>query len=110
MGLGHQASTVRGRPGFVIGPETPWLQQRRPLSISCSTCENVSSSQATSCGAVSEPIQRSWQRSMDAGLLPDQVHAPLDPDVDADGLLRWAAAPAMTAVSLDLPTFRRPCC
>jgi DNA-binding CsgD family transcriptional regulator len=51
---------------------------------------------------VSDAILRSWRRSADAGLVPQEIHAPYDPDVDADGRLRWAAAPAMAAVSGDL--------
>jgi DNA-binding CsgD family transcriptional regulator len=51
---------------------------------------------------VSETILQSWRRSADAGLVPQQIHAPYDPDVDADGRLRWASAPAMAAVSGDL--------
>lgn len=53
-------------------------------------------------GAVSEAIQHSWRRSADAGLPPGHVSVPFDPDVDSDGRLRWAAAPALTAVSSDL--------
>lgn len=52
---------------------------------------------------VSEAIRLSWQRSAQAGLVPDQIHARYDPDIDDDSKLRWAAAPAMTAVSADLP-------
>jgi DNA-binding CsgD family transcriptional regulator len=51
---------------------------------------------------VSDAILQSWRRSADAGLLPREIHAPYDPDVDTDGRLRWAAAPAMAAVSGDL--------
>ena len=53
-------------------------------------------------GTISEAIQHSWQRSADAGLPPDHVSVPFDPDVDNDGRLRWAAAPALAAVSADL--------
>lgn len=53
-------------------------------------------------GAVSPAIQLSWQRSADAGLPPDHVLVPFDPDVDRDGRLRWAAEPALAAVSADL--------
>jgi transcriptional regulator of acetoin/glycerol metabolism/DNA-binding CsgD family transcriptional regulator len=51
---------------------------------------------------VSEAIRLSWQRSAEAGLVPDEIRAPYDPDIDADSRLRWAAAPAMAAVSADL--------
>lgn len=51
---------------------------------------------------VSDAILRSWRRSADAGLVPQRIHAPYDPDVDTDGRLRWAAAPAMAAASDDL--------
>jgi len=53
-------------------------------------------------GTVSETIRHSWQRSADAGLPPGHVCVPFDPDVDKDGRLRWAAEPAMAAVSADL--------
>ena len=52
--------------------------------------------------AVSEAIQLSWQRSAAAGLPAEHVSVPFDADVDKDGRLRWAAAPALTAVSADL--------
>lgn len=52
--------------------------------------------------AVSEAIQLSWQRSADAGLPPEHVHVPFDADVDDRSRLRWAAAPALAAVSTDL--------
>jgi len=51
---------------------------------------------------VSDAILQSWRRSADAGLIPHEIRAPYDPDVDADGRLRWAAAPGMAAVSSDL--------
>ena len=41
-----------------------------------------------------------------SGLRPDQIHAPYDANVDDDSRLHWAAAPAMTAVSADLPDLR----
>jgi transcriptional regulator of acetoin/glycerol metabolism/DNA-binding CsgD family transcriptional regulator len=53
-------------------------------------------------GTISAAIQHSWQRSADAGLPPGHVSVPFDPDVDNDGRLRWAAAPALAAVSADL--------
>jgi transcriptional regulator of acetoin/glycerol metabolism/DNA-binding CsgD family transcriptional regulator len=52
---------------------------------------------------ISGAIRLSWQRSAEAGLVPDEIRAPYDPDIDADSRLRWAAAPAMAAVSADLP-------
>jgi DNA-binding CsgD family transcriptional regulator len=51
---------------------------------------------------VSDAILQSWRRCAEAGLVPREIHAPYDPDVDADGRLRWAAAPGMSAVSGDL--------
>lgn len=51
---------------------------------------------------VSDTILQSWRRSADAGLVPHDIRAPYDPDIDADSRLRWAAAPAMAAVSGDL--------
>jgi DNA-binding CsgD family transcriptional regulator/transcriptional regulator of acetoin/glycerol metabolism len=57
-----------------------------------------------------EPIDAavlaSWQRSAAAGLEPELIHPPYDADVDDDSRLHWAAAPAMTAVSADLPDLR----
>jgi transcriptional regulator of acetoin/glycerol metabolism len=51
---------------------------------------------------VSDAILQSWRRSADAGLIPGEIRALYDPDVDADGRLRSAAAPGMAAVSRDL--------
>lgn len=42
-------------------------------------------------------------RAAHAGLVPDRIHAPYDPDIDRDSRLRWAAEPVMSAVSSDLP-------
>ncbi|MEU4191889.1 LuxR C-terminal-related transcriptional regulator [Kribbella sp. NPDC026611] len=53
-------------------------------------------------GTVSDAIQLSWRRSADAGLPPDHVAVPFDPDVDNESRLRWAAAPALSTVSADL--------
>ena len=55
---------------------------------------------------VSEVVRVSWRRAAAAGLRPDQIHAPYDANVDDDSRLHWAAAPAMTAVSADLPDLR----
>jgi DNA-binding CsgD family transcriptional regulator len=55
---------------------------------------------------VSPVVLDSWRRSAAAGLQPDLIHPPYDPDVDDDSKLHWAAAPAMTAVSADLPDIR----
>jgi DNA-binding CsgD family transcriptional regulator len=57
---------------------------------------------ATGPPAVREPILASWRRAAESGLVPDHIHAPYDPDIDAGGRLRWAAAPALAAVSADL--------
>src|SRR5579862_6155474 len=51
---------------------------------------------------IRDAILLSWRRSADAGLVPSEIHAPFHPDVDTGGRLRWAAAPAMAAVSRDL--------
>jgi DNA-binding CsgD family transcriptional regulator len=51
---------------------------------------------------ISDAILRSWRRSADAGLIPHQIRAPYDPDIDTGGRLRWAASPGMAAVSGDL--------
>lgn len=52
---------------------------------------------------MSSVVRDSWQRAARAGLIPSQIHAPYDPDIDGDSRLRWAAAPVFTAVSADLP-------
>ena len=49
--------------------------------------------------AVPDPIHRSWERCAGAGINPDHVAVPFEPDVEADSRLSWAAGPAMTAVS-----------
>ena len=49
--------------------------------------------------AVPDPIHRSWERCAGAGIDPDHVAVPFEPDVEADSRLSWAAGPAMTAVS-----------
>jgi len=61
----------------------------------------ANSAEATS--PVSNLVRDSWQRAAKAGLVPSQIHAPYDPDIDDDSRLRWAAAPVFTAVSADLP-------
>jgi DNA-binding CsgD family transcriptional regulator len=53
-------------------------------------------------GSLSPGVGRSWIRSAEAGLRPDRISAPYDPDIDDDGELHWAAAPVMAAVSDDL--------
>ena len=55
---------------------------------------------------VDDAVLASWRRAAAAGLQPGLIHPPYDPDVDDDSRLRWAAAPAMTAVSADLPDIR----
>jgi DNA-binding CsgD family transcriptional regulator len=55
---------------------------------------------------VSDDLRASWRRAAAAGLQPEEIHPPYDPDVDDDSKLHWAAAPAMTAVSADLPDMR----
>jgi DNA-binding CsgD family transcriptional regulator len=52
---------------------------------------------------VSGVVRSSWARAARAGLIPDRIHAPYDPDIDGDSRLRWAAAPVLAAVSADLP-------
>lgn len=56
------------------------------------------------CGQqpISDAILLSWRRSADAGLMPHEIRAPYDPDIDTGGRLRWAAEPGMAAVSGDL--------
>ena len=51
---------------------------------------------------ISDAILQSWRRSADAGLIPYEIRAPYEPDVDAGGRLRWAAEPGMATVSGDL--------
>jgi DNA-binding CsgD family transcriptional regulator len=55
---------------------------------------------------VSDVVRESWRAAAAAGLKPDEIHPPFDADVDEDNKLHWAAAPAMTAVSADLPDMR----
>ena len=55
---------------------------------------------------IDDAIRASWRRAAASGLRPDVIHPPYDPDIDADSKLRWAAAPAMAAVSADLPDIR----
>lgn len=50
-------------------------------------------------GAVPDSIHRSWERCAGAGINPDHVVVPFEPDVDTESRLAWAAGPAMTAVS-----------
>jgi DNA-binding CsgD family transcriptional regulator/transcriptional regulator of acetoin/glycerol metabolism len=52
---------------------------------------------------INDAVRQSWRRAAQAGLQPELIHPPYDPNVDQDGRLRWAAAAAMTAVSADLP-------
>src|SRR5271156_4704518 len=52
---------------------------------------------------VSGVVRESWQRAARGGLIPDQIHAPYDPNIDSDSRLQWAAAPVLAAVSTDLP-------
>ncbi|GIG19295.1 hypothetical protein Cch01nite_00190 [Cellulomonas chitinilytica] len=56
--------------------------------------------------SVPDDVQASWRRAAARGLQPDRIHPPYDADVDDGGKLHWAAAPAMTAVSADLPDLR----
>jgi len=41
--------------------------------------------------AVPDPIHRSWERCAGAGIDPDHVAVPFEPDVEADSRLSWAA-------------------
>ena len=52
--------------------------------------------------SVSDAILSSWRRSAEAGLVPREIRAPYDPDIDAGGRLRWAAAPGIAAASADI--------
>lgn len=58
---------------------------------------------ADAASPVSDIVRESWARAAQAGLLPQQIHAPYNADIDDDSRLRWAAAPVFTAVSADLP-------
>lgn len=51
---------------------------------------------------VRQDILTSWQRCVTAGLRPDHFEVPYQPDLDADGPLRWAAAPVLDLVADDL--------
>src|SRR5271169_1719909 len=52
--------------------------------------------------AVRQDILTSWERCLVAGLRPDQFEVPYEPDLDADGPLRWAAAPILDQVADEL--------
>jgi len=52
--------------------------------------------------AVRQDILTSWQRCLIAGLRPDHFEVPYQPDVDADGPLRWAASPILDQVADEL--------
>ena len=51
---------------------------------------------------VRDEIGASWQRSAAAGLKPDQVEVPFDPDTNGDRLLVEAARPVLDQLALDL--------
>ena len=55
---------------------------------------------------VPDDVRASWHRAAASGLRPELIHAPYDANVDDDSKLHWAVAPAMTAVSADLPDLR----
>jgi len=46
-------------------------------------------------GAVRREIVSSWQRCITAGLHPDRLEVPYQPDVDDGGRLSWAAGPVI---------------
>jgi signal transduction histidine kinase len=52
--------------------------------------------------AVRQDILTSWERCLVAGLRPDHFEVPYEPDLDADGPLRWAAAPILDEVADEL--------
>src|SRR5450755_4910791 len=52
--------------------------------------------------AVRQDILTSWERCLVAGLRPDHFEVPYQPDLDADGPLRWAAAPILDQVADEL--------
>jgi signal transduction histidine kinase len=52
--------------------------------------------------SVRQDILTSWERSLVAGLRPDHFQVPYEPDLDADGPLRWAAAPILDQVADEL--------
>jgi signal transduction histidine kinase len=53
-------------------------------------------------GLVRPEIVSSWERSVLAGLSPEQFEVPYVPDVDARGRLTWAAAAILDRVAQDL--------
>jgi DNA-binding CsgD family transcriptional regulator len=55
---------------------------------------------------IPDDVRASWRRAAESGLQPELIHAPYDAEVDGDSKLLWAVAPAMTAVSADLPDLR----
>src|SRR5580658_6267115 len=53
-------------------------------------------------GAVRQDILTSWERCLVAGLRPDHFEVPYQPDLDADGPLRWAATPILDQLAGEL--------
>jgi signal transduction histidine kinase len=53
-------------------------------------------------GAVRREIVSSWQRCITAGLHPDRLEVPYQPDVDDGGRLSWAAGPVIDRMAEDL--------
>jgi DNA-binding CsgD family transcriptional regulator len=51
---------------------------------------------------VRDEIGASWQRSVAAGLQPDKVEVPFDPDLGGDGVLVRAARPVLDQLAIDL--------
>jgi DNA-binding CsgD family transcriptional regulator len=52
--------------------------------------------------AVRAPIGASWERSVAAGLRPDRLEVPFDPDIDSEGLLVRVARPVLDQLAGDL--------
>jgi signal transduction histidine kinase len=58
--------------------------------------------QASALSSVRRDILTSWERCLIAGLRPDHFEVPYQPDLDADGPLRWAAAPILDQLAGEL--------
>jgi signal transduction histidine kinase len=58
--------------------------------------------QAGAPSSVRRDILTSWERCLVAGLRPDHFEVPYQPDMDADGPLRWAAAPILDQLAGEL--------
>ena len=97
--MSSPSTSVPGRPAYETGQQTVKVFRAvvRAPHVVDRLCDERHGRRA-----VGEAARSSWRRSGDSGVVLDSIRAHHDPDVDAGGRLRWAAAPAMAAVSGDL--------